>query len=224
MPRKNFCVPIAQALGIEAEYVMACMEVARRRALNLAYWRKQASREFHAAAIDAVNALLSKAAESYDREGHEYLSLARTIRGRAHSMQAYPDSSLDRGNAVHTIPDLIYALQGKLGDASDFRLAKIVGVRDTSFSLWRRGERVPLEKYAVSLAHALGIDSEYARTCRDFARHRDTMVLQSQPPRHYVSSIHTVNSLLEKSATHYEKEASLQFERAAKLRERLGES
>jgi hypothetical protein len=86
VPRKNFCVPIAQALGIEVEYVMACMEVARRRAQNLAFWRKQASREFHAAAIDAVNALLEKAAEDHEREGRQYLLLARKIRTRAHSI------------------------------------------------------------------------------------------------------------------------------------------
>lgn len=86
VPRDRFCLPIAEALGIDAGYVMACMVVARRRVLNLPYWRKRASREFHAAAIDAVNSLLAKAAEIYEMEGREYLLMARKIRTRAHSI------------------------------------------------------------------------------------------------------------------------------------------
>jgi hypothetical protein len=217
VPRDKFCVPIAQALGIDADYVMACLVVARRRRVDLAYWRKRANRKYHPAAIDTVNALLAKAADTCEREGREQMLLARMIRTRAHSILP-----LDWSNGVHSVLDLIHALEAKFDQARDVVLTRALGVSRRRLLVWRRGEHVPNHKSAVPLAHALGIDPQYALVCLALAADGDTGALACQTdPGHYRSSIRTVNSLLEKSATHFENEARLQLQTAEQLRARL---
>ena len=222
VPREKYCLPIAQALGVDADYVMACMVVARRRSLDLAEWRKRASREFHPAAIDTVNALLGKAAATYERDGRTQLLLARAIRTRAHSIQACASQSSGQRDGLHTVPDLIYALAAKFREESDESLARALGASTGRVGYWRRGEKVPCEKHGVSLAHALGIDPQYALACLAQARGGGARARARQDGHgHYGSSIRTLNSLLEKSATHYENEARLQLQRVERLRARL---
>lgn len=86
IPGDQYAVPLAQTLEVDVAYVTACLIVARGRDKDLAYWSRQASREFHAAAIDSVNVLLEQVADHREREGRERLLLAENIRTRARSM------------------------------------------------------------------------------------------------------------------------------------------
>lgn len=86
-PGDQYAAPLARILGVDVDYLSACLMVARGRDKDLSYWRRRASREFHAAAIASVNLLLEEAADNCDKEGREYLLLAAKIRARVRSMR-----------------------------------------------------------------------------------------------------------------------------------------
>jgi len=65
VPREDYCIPLAQAIGVDAEYIFACLVLARRKSYkghNRAYWKRQASPECHARSIETIDAILGKPA------------------------------------------------------------------------------------------------------------------------------------------------------------------
>ena len=82
VPSNEIIVPLAQLIGIDPHYAIACMVLAKGDS-NRDYWERQASSEHQAAAIRTVNALLEKTAVAYETKAREYLSLAKRIRERA---------------------------------------------------------------------------------------------------------------------------------------------
>jgi len=81
VPSNEIIVPLAQLIGIDPHYAIACMVLAKGDS-NRDYWERQASFEHQAAAIRTVNALLEKTAAAYETKAREYLSLAERIRAR----------------------------------------------------------------------------------------------------------------------------------------------
>jgi transcriptional regulator with XRE-family HTH domain len=81
VPSNEIVVPLAQLIGIDPHYAIACMVLAKGDA-NSEYWERQASSEHQAAAIKRVNALLEKTAVAYENKAREYLTLAKQIRAR----------------------------------------------------------------------------------------------------------------------------------------------
>jgi transcriptional regulator with XRE-family HTH domain len=64
VPREEYSVALAQAIGVDPQYVIACLVLARRKSYkghNREYWKRQASAEFHARSIDIIDAILGKA-------------------------------------------------------------------------------------------------------------------------------------------------------------------
>lgn len=82
VPNNEIVVPLAQLIGIDPHYTIACMVLARGD-LNSDYWERQAGPEQQGAAINTVNALLEKTAVAYENKAHEYLTLAKQIRARS---------------------------------------------------------------------------------------------------------------------------------------------
>lgn len=81
VPNNEIIVPLAQLIGIDPHYTIACMVLARGDS-NSEYWERQASSEHQATAIKTVNTLLEKTAAAYESKGREYLTRAKQIRAR----------------------------------------------------------------------------------------------------------------------------------------------
>jgi transcriptional regulator with XRE-family HTH domain len=81
VPSNEIIVPLAQLIGIDPRYTIACMVLSRGDS-NTEYWKREASAECQAAAIKTVNSLLEKTAAAYESKAQEYLARARQIRAR----------------------------------------------------------------------------------------------------------------------------------------------
>jgi transcriptional regulator with XRE-family HTH domain len=221
VPRDEYAAPLAQILGVDPDYVMGCLTVARRRGKNHSRWKSQGSRDHHAASIAWINTLLGRDADDIEREGHAHLLVAKEIRhwaSKGVSDRRSPDG-FDRGVTVHSVVELIYALDGKFGLETNVAYAKILRVTSATLANWRSGRSIPKETYAVSLALAIGIDFQYVLDCLALAR--------GQPIEgnglHHAGAIRTVNSLLERSARIHEDNGLRRLQDADKCRSRLRE-
>jgi transcriptional regulator with XRE-family HTH domain len=219
VPRDENAFPLAQILGVDLDYVRGCLIVARRRVKNYSRWKSQANREQYTGSIVSINTLLAKAVDSLQRKGHESLSMARDIRSWVSKRpQRRPPEDVDGGITVHSIVELIYALDGQFGLRNEVANARTLGVSYSTLPQWRRGRAIPREKYALSLALAIGIDFQYVLDCLAVAR--------GQPIQgngaHLAAAIRTVNSLLEKAATAYEERGLSLLKEADERRTRLG--
>jgi hypothetical protein len=208
-------------LGVDPDYVMACLIVARRRVRNYPRWSIRASRDHNATSIASINTFLAKAADEIEREGRANFLIAQEIRtwaSKRANRQTAPDG-LGRGITVHSVIELIYALDGKFGSGNDVANAKAVGVTYQHLHNWRHGRSIPSEKYAVSLGLAIGIDFLYVLDCLALARGQP---IEGNGPQN-AAAIRTVNSLLVKAAKMHEGKGLLLFQEADKRRARLQE-
>ena len=122
---------------------------------------------------------------------------------------------------MHTIADLLDAASVKLKHATDYRLAKELGVANQSVYRWRLGQSLPDNNSLVSLAQLIGINPQYAIACMVIARggEKNEPYWRAAAERE-PESVKIVNQLLKGTAAAYEREAEQLKERARQFRAR----
>jgi transcriptional regulator with XRE-family HTH domain len=81
LPENEALVPLAQLIGIDPYYAIACMVVARGKEENEVYWRGAVQR--HPESVQTLNTLLKQTAAGYEREALELKARAKALRARA---------------------------------------------------------------------------------------------------------------------------------------------
>lgn len=125
---------------------------------------------------------------------------------------------------VHTVVELIHAVDARLEGQNHTQKAKALGASDATLPIWRQGKSIPKEKFAIPLARVIGIDFQYVLTCLAVVRHGGLEAEGREDQSgsvDYADAIRTVNSLLERAATAYEKKGQLLLQDAERRRARI---
>src|SRR2546430_13252970 len=122
---------------------------------------------------------------------------------------------------MHTIAELLDAASVKLKHATDYRLAKELGVPSQYLYRWRSGETLPNNDQLCTLAQLLGISPYYAIACMVIARggEKNEAYWRAAAERE-PESVKIVNQLLKQTAAAYERKADQLRERARGMRAR----
>jgi len=85
------------------------------------------------------------------------------------------DMELDsdqEGTPMHTTTELLDLLSERNGGVSDYRLSRLIGVRRTAVSNWRRGVSHFGNAEAIRVAKLLNFDPAYVMACANRERSR----------------------------------------------------
>lgn len=86
IPKEKFAIPLARVIGIDFQYVLACLAVARGGDVDAEGRDGESSGVDYAGAIRTVNSLLERAATAYENRGHLLLQEAERRRARIRAM------------------------------------------------------------------------------------------------------------------------------------------